>query len=78
VIGPLAADLLRAAAFDAAAAQPIVMRDGQGAFELLLDADSARGAWNRLFEAGAQFRVACVGLDALEHLAASHRVGRPA
>jgi glycine cleavage system aminomethyltransferase T len=79
VIGPLAEDLLRAADFhDAAGGQPIVMRDGQGAFELLIQADNAATVWTRLLEAGAPFRVACVGLDALEHLAASHRVGRPA
>jgi glycine cleavage system aminomethyltransferase T len=78
VIGPLAEDLLRAAEFHDVAGQPVVMRDGQGAFELLIQADGAASVWTRLLEAGAPFRVACVGLDALEHLAASHRVGRPA
>jgi glycine cleavage system aminomethyltransferase T len=73
VIGPLAEDLLRAATFDDGGGRPTVMRDGQGALELLVDAREAERVWARLLEAGAPFRVACVGLDALEHLAASHR-----
>jgi hypothetical protein len=73
VIGPLAEDLLRAAALEEGDGRPSVMRDRQGALELLVDAREAERVWARLLEAGAPFRVACVGLDALEHLAASHR-----
>lgn len=78
VIGPLAADLLHATEFLAPHGQPIVLHDWQGSFELLVDADKAETVWAQLLDAGAPLRVACVGLDALEHLAASHRVGRPA
>jgi glycine cleavage system aminomethyltransferase T len=73
VVGPLAEDLLATAAIDDGDGRPIVMRDGQGALELLVDTGEAERLWARLLEAGAPFRVACVGLDALEHLAASHR-----
>jgi glycine cleavage system aminomethyltransferase T len=73
VIGPRAEDLLAAATLDDGVGRPIVMRDGQGALELLVDTGGAERLWTRLLEAGAAFRVACVGLDALEHLAASHR-----
>jgi glycine cleavage system aminomethyltransferase T len=75
VVGPLAEDLLRVAEFHDVAGPPVVMRDGHGAFELLIQADGAASVWTRLLEAGAPFRVACVGLDALEHLAASRRSG---
>jgi glycine cleavage system aminomethyltransferase T len=73
VVGPLAEDLLQAANFDDGDGQPIVMQDRQGALELLVDASDGARVWTRLLEAGAPFRVACVGLDALEHLAVSHR-----
>ena len=73
LIGPRAEDLLAAATIDVRDGRPIVMRDGQGALELLVDTGEAERVWTRLLEAGAPFRVACVGLDALEHLAASRR-----
>ncbi len=78
VIGPLASDLLAAAQLDDADVTPVVLRDGANSFELLVSADTGPAVWARLLVVGAQFRVACVGLDALEHLAASHRVGHPA
>jgi glycine cleavage system aminomethyltransferase T len=76
LVGPRAADLLRAAECHVPDGQPIVLRDGQDRFELLVDADSGEAVWAHLLEAGGPYRVACVGLDALEHLAASQRVGR--
>jgi glycine cleavage system aminomethyltransferase T len=78
VIGPLAADLLRAARFRAPAGQPIVLQDRWGVVELVVDAGHGASVWEQLLDAGTRFRVACVGLEALEHLAASERVARPA
>jgi glycine cleavage system aminomethyltransferase T len=78
VIGPRATHLLRAAAFHGLEGQPIVLHDGRGAFELLVEVDSGGAVWAQLLEAGSPLRVACVGLDALEHLAASQHVGRSA
>jgi len=78
VIGPLAADLLASAQRNDRESKPIVLRDGMTSFELLVSAETGPAVWAQLLVVGAQFRVACVGLDALEHLAASHRVGRPA
>jgi glycine cleavage system aminomethyltransferase T len=77
VIGPRSSQLLTAAEFDEHN-PPIVLQDPRNAFELLVEGAKAPGLWNRLLEAGASLQLACVGLDALEHLAASHRAGPPA
>jgi glycine cleavage system aminomethyltransferase T len=77
VIGPRAADLLSSADFHTPEGQPILLRDGPNSLELLVDGEIAPALWGQLLEAGAPLSIACVGLDALEHLAASHRVGRP-
>jgi glycine cleavage system aminomethyltransferase T len=78
VVGPRATELLSVADFHTPEGQPIVLRDGPDSFELLVDAGNGPALWGQLLEAGAPFRLACVGLDALGHLAASNRVRRPA
>jgi glycine cleavage system aminomethyltransferase T len=77
VIGPRATDLLSSADFHTPEGQPIVLRDGSNSLELLVDSEVGPALWGQLLEAGAPLSIACVGLDALEHLAASHRVRRP-
>jgi glycine cleavage system aminomethyltransferase T len=79
VVGPFAVNLLRAATLGAYAYadESLVLCTGLDAFEVLVDAAAGPALWNRLLHAGAPFGVACVGLDALEHLAASGRM-RPA
>jgi hypothetical protein len=76
VLGPQAEELLRCTEFDGPAGQPIVLHDARGSLELLIDARRGEVVWAQLLTAGAQFGVACIGLDAVEHLAASRRVGR--
>jgi glycine cleavage system aminomethyltransferase T len=77
VIGPRATDLLSSADLHTPEGQPIVLRDGSNSLELLVDREVGPALWGQLLEAGAPLSIACVGLDALEHLTASHRVGRP-
>lgn len=74
VIGPRAGDLL-GAAVSPPGPQPIVLQDGSNTLEVLVEAASGPALWAHMLEAGAPFQVACVGLDALDHLAASRRVG---
>jgi hypothetical protein len=76
VIGPHAADLV--GAFDTLRDLPVVLLDGRGSYELLVTAERGPALWGRLLDAGAPLHVACVGLEALERLAASHRLGRAA
>lgn len=81
LIGPLAEDALRAAAVDEQTDPVIVLHQGRGYVELLVARSYGPAMWNRLLEAGAPFGIACVGLDALEHLAVSDHLGdqrRPA
>ena len=53
----------------------IVVQEGDATVELLVPAAHGPALWHRLLEAGEPFGVACVGLDALEHLAASEHLG---
>jgi glycine cleavage system aminomethyltransferase T len=76
VIGPRAEELLAACDVEAHGTPAIVLREAEAAFEVLVPALDGPGQWERLLEVGAPFRVACVGLDALEHLAASRRLDR--
>jgi glycine cleavage system aminomethyltransferase T len=76
VIGPSAEELLAACNFDAQRTPPIVLREADAAFEVLVPAAAGPALWERLLEVGAPLRVACVGLDAVEHLAAAHRLDR--
>jgi hypothetical protein len=77
VIGPFAVNLLRATGLGVCEDQPVILYTGSQAFEVLIDPVAGPAVWSRLLHAGAPFGVACVGLDALEHLAASGRM-RPA
>jgi glycine cleavage system aminomethyltransferase T len=80
VIGPLAGDVLRAAALDDG--EPVVaLREGDAGVELLVARPHGPALWNRLLAAGEPFGMALVGLDAIEHLTVSEHVGhirRPA
>ena len=78
VIGPRAADVVVAADFHHRQDDPIVVLDGASSYELLVMAEAGPALWSRLLDAGAPLSVACVGLEALEHLAASHRLARSA
>jgi sarcosine oxidase gamma subunit len=77
LVGPRAQALLR----DVDVAPPgvplVVLREAPERFELLVPAAHGPLLWHRLLDAGAPFDVACVGLEALEHLDAGARAGRP-
>jgi hypothetical protein len=75
VVGPLAPDLLTSPGFGAAGTAPIVVTEADTAFEVLVPAAQGPAQWERLLEVGVPLRVACVGIDALAQLAASHRLG---
>jgi glycine cleavage system aminomethyltransferase T len=76
VLGPRAEELLASCSFQTQGPPSIVLREANAAFEVLVPAAEGAARWDRLLEGGAPFRIACVGLDALEHLAASHRLDR--
>jgi hypothetical protein len=75
LVGPRAGDVLHAAALEEEDAVAVV-QDGHGAVELLVARARGPELFNRLLQAGEPFGIACVGLDALEHLAASAHAGR--
>jgi hypothetical protein len=77
LIGPLAEDLLDAVENGPAELHPIVLQR-DGSFDLLIDAARGPALWQALLDFGAPMRIACVGLDALEHLSASQRGRRAA
>lgn len=77
LIGPQAEALLDKLEEELPELRPSILREGL-TFELLIDADSGPALWAGLLEVGTPLRVACVGLDAIEHLAASRRVRRGA
>jgi hypothetical protein len=53
---------------------PIVLREADAAFEVLVPSADGPAEWEKLLAVGVPFHVACVGLDALAHLAASRRL----
>ena len=78
VIGPRAAQLTRAAILELPDHAVITVRYDTDTYELLIDRDNGPDVWESLLTAGASVSVACVGLDALTHLAAArHRTRRP-
>jgi glycine cleavage system aminomethyltransferase T len=77
LIGPRAEALLDMLEEELAELRPSILREGL-TFELLIAAESGSALWTGLLEVGGPLRVACVGLDAIEHLAASQRVRRVA
>jgi len=52
-----------------------IIQEALGCYEIILPADHGPELWDYLLEAGAPYGLACVGHDALDRLAASHRVG---
>jgi glycine cleavage system aminomethyltransferase T len=74
LIGPRAAEMLRTRDFETLGTFPIVLREAQTAFEVLVPAAEGPAQWEELLVVGVPFQLACVGLDALARLAASHRL----
>lgn len=74
IIGPRAAELLEACDFEGQEEPPIVLREGRTAFEVLVPAAEGSAQWETLLAVGAPYDIACVGMDALAYLAASHRL----
>jgi glycine cleavage system aminomethyltransferase T len=74
LVGPRAADALEAAAIDEDTEPVVVLHEGEGTIELLVPQSYGPALWHRLLEAGRPLGIACVGLDALEHLAVSDHV----
>jgi len=73
LIGPRSKDVLLAAQVDTPA---IVVQEGENAFEILVAAARGEALWERLLRAGEPFEIACVGAEALEHLAVSEHLPR--
>ncbi len=73
LVGPRAKKLLDAWVAGPHAGSAIVVNETPAAFELLVPAAEGPALFEQLLVLGARFQVACVRLDALEHLAASHR-----
>ena len=71
VIGPRATQLIRAVSLELLDREVIVLDTGTDAYELLIDRDGAPQLWSCLLDAGKSVSVACVGLEALDHLAAA-------
>jgi hypothetical protein len=78
VIGPRASELLRAVDVHRPGTDVVVLENRATSYELLIDAETGSALWGRLLDAGAPLRVACVGLEALEHLAVSQHLARSA
>ena len=74
VIGPRATELIRAVSLQLLDREVIVLDTGTDAYELLIDRDDAPQLWSCLLDAGRSVSVACVGLEALEHLAAARLI----
>ncbi len=77
LIGPRAEALLDTLEEELPELRPSILREGL-TFELLIAAESGPALWAGLLDVGGPLQVACVGLDAIEHLAASQRVRRVA
>ena len=51
-----------------------IIQEALGCYEIILPADHGPELWDYLLVAGAPYDLACVGHDALDRLAASHRI----
>lgn len=78
LIGPLAGEVFEAAGAGMGDDPVVVVREDARRIELLVPATHGPALWHRLLEAGEPYEIACVGLDALEHLAASEHLGAAA
>lgn len=76
LIGPLAENLLDRVEDRFGDLRTIVLRPTPVTFELLIEAERGAELWQALLVAGGPLHVACVGFEALEHLAASGHVRR--
>jgi glycine cleavage system aminomethyltransferase T len=74
LVGPFAEDVLAAAGLDRDHDAAIVLRDRSGGIELLVPRRLGPALWSRLLDAGEGYFVACVGLDAIEHLTVSREL----
>ena len=72
LIGPRAHELLETVDLQPAG---LIVQEAPDCYEILLPATHGPELWNYLLEAGAPYELACVGHDALDRLAASHRLG---
>jgi glycine cleavage system aminomethyltransferase T len=77
VIGPRAAELIRAAILELPDQVVIAIEHDTDTYELLIERDNGPYLWNCLLTVGTAVSIACVGLDALTHLAAARHVTRP-
>jgi glycine cleavage system aminomethyltransferase T len=73
IVGPRVHELLEACGFDARNQPPIVLRETDTAFEVLVAPARAPEVWERLLEFGHPLGIACVGIEALEYLSAARR-----
>jgi glycine cleavage system aminomethyltransferase T len=75
LIGPLAEVVAREAGVGTEEDPTIAMAESPSRVELLVPAALGPAMWNRLLAAGESYDISCVGLEALEHLAASEHLG---
>lgn len=71
LVGPYARDVLRACGPGMPGVDVFVLRESGSRYELLVGAAEGGRLWDRLLRAGAPMHIACVGFEALEHLAAA-------
>jgi glycine cleavage system aminomethyltransferase T len=71
LIGPNAEPLLATADLPSSA---VTLHESGLLFEVLVPASQGPILWDQLLEAGAPFEIACVGLQAIEHLTATRRL----
>jgi glycine cleavage system aminomethyltransferase T len=73
LVGPHARDVLRDACLDEEPFGASVLSEDDG-FEILVPRTLGADVWAQLFRSGAPFGIACVGFDALEHLAVARHL----
>ena len=76
LIGPRAHDVLAAHAEKEESPVVVEVRRDESCVELLVLRAHGPALWNDLLAAGEPFGIACVGLEALEHLDVSERITR--
>lgn len=76
LVGPFAEEVLDAHLEQGEAPVVVVVRRDATCVELLTPRTHGPTLWNRLLDEGEPWGIACVGLEALEHLDVSDRLGR--